>query len=96
MSIRESRVESTIRKFAESNGCIFLKLPASPGSNGKPDRIVLAPGDKAMFLEIKKFGEELEPLQVYWQRKLRELGFRCEWCDSSSSGIALIRQHLLT
>lgn len=93
--MRESDVEAKIRKFAESKGCIFLKLPASQGSNGKPDRLVLAPGDKAMFLEIKRPGEKLEPLQEYWQRKLRGLGFRCEWCDNSESGIALICVNLL-
>lgn len=93
--MRESAVETKIRKFAESKGCIFLKLPASQGSNGKPDRLVLAPGDKAMFLEIKRPGEELEPLQEYWQRQLRKLGFRCEWCDSVESGIAIICVNLL-
>lgn len=95
MTLRESKVEALIRQFAESNGCIFLKLPASPGSNGKPDRLVLAPGDRAMFLEIKRFGEDLEPLQAYWQKKLRQLGFRSEWCDSPTAGIALIKKHLL-
>lgn len=91
MTTRESNVEVKIRKFAEAKGCIFLKLPASQGSNGKPDRLVLAPGDKAMFLEIKRPGEVLEPLQEYWQEKLHKRGFRSEWCDSVSSGVALIR-----
>lgn len=93
--MRESAVEAKIRKFAESKGCIFLKLPASQGSNGKPDRLVLAPGDKVMFLEIKRPGEELKPLQAHWQRKLRKLGFRSEWCDSAESGIATICVNLL-
>ena len=94
MRTRESSVETKIRMFAESQGCIFLKLPASQGSNGKPDRLVLAPGDKAMFLEIKRPSETLEPLQEYWQRKLRKLGFRCEWCDSATLGIALVKELL--
>lgn len=94
MSTRESAVETKIRKFAESKGCLFLKLPASQGSNGKPDRLVLAPGDKAMFLEVKRSGEELKPLQAHWQRKLRKLGFRSEWCDNFVDGASLIQDLL--
>ena len=93
--MRESAVESNIRKFAEANGCIFMKLAPVAGSNGKPDRLVLAPGGRAMFLEIKRPGEELEPLQKRWQKKLRALGHVSEWCDNSPAGLRLIRQHLL-
>jgi hypothetical protein len=94
VSIRESSVEAKIRKFAESKGCLFLKLPASQGSNGKSDRLVLAPGNKAMFLEVKRPGEGLKPLQAHWQKKLRKLGFRSEWCDNFVTGADLIQELL--
>lgn len=93
--MRESKVESEIRKYAEANGCVFMKLAPVPGSNGKPDRLILAPGGCAMFLEIKKPGEKLEPLQEWWQKKLRLMGHGSEWCDCISEGKRLIREKLL-
>ena len=88
--MKESKVEETIRKHAESKGCLFLKLAPVSGSNGKPDRLILAPGGRAMFLELKKPGETLEPLQEWWQRRLRSMGHVSEWCDSPSVGKRLI------
>lgn len=87
---RESTVESEIRRYAELRGCVFLKLAPVAGSNGKPDRLVLAPGGRAMFLELKKPGETLEPLQEWWQRRLRAIGHLSEWCDSAVVGKRLI------
>lgn len=88
--MKESAVETAIRKHAELKGCVFLKLAPVPGSNGKPDRLVLAPGGKAMFLELKKPGEKLEPLQEWWQRRLRSMGHVSEWCDNAAVGKKLI------
>ncbi len=93
--MRESAVEKAIRVYAESQGCIFMKLAPVAGSNGKPDRLILAPGGCAMFLEIKKPGEKLEPLQVWWRDKLRLMGHACEWCDNVGDGKRLIREKLL-
>ena len=93
--MRESAIETTIRKYAESKGCVFMKLAPVAGSNGKPDRLILAPGGCAMFLEIKKPGEKLAPLQEWWQRKLRLMGHCCEWCDNAADGKHLIDKRLL-
>ncbi len=88
--MKEASVESAIRKHAESRGCLFLKLAPVAGSNGKPDRLILAPGGRAMFLELKKPGEKLEPLQEWWQRRLRAMGHLSEWCDNAAVGKKLI------
>ena len=92
--MRESAVETTIRKYAESKGCVFMKLAPVAGSNGKPDRLILAPGGRAMFLELKKPGETLEPLQSWWQRRLRAMGHLSEWCDNTAVGKQLINELL--
>lgn len=93
--MRESAIEDSIRKFAENNGCVFLKMAAVSGSNGKPDRLILREPGKMMFLEVKRPGETLEPLQVWWQKRLRAMGFICEWCDNAAKGKNLIHEHLL-
>lgn len=47
----------------------------SPGLDGVPDRIVLMPGGKIVFIELKKPGEMMRPLQEKRKRQLEELGF---------------------
>ena len=48
----------------------------SPGMDGVPDRIVLLPGMKIGFVEVKAPGEKPRPLQVSRLTLLRKLGFR--------------------
>lgn len=47
----------------------------SPGLDGVPDRIVLLPGGKAAFVELKSDGKKMRPLQVRRKRQLEALGF---------------------
>lgn len=47
----------------------------SPGSDGWPDRLVLMPGGKIAFVELKSTGEKPRPLQVQRHAQLRDLGF---------------------
>lgn len=43
---------------------------------GFPDRIVLLPGARILFFELKRpVGGQFEPLQLRWHGKLRALGF---------------------
>ena len=41
-----------------------------------PDRLVLMPGGKMCFMEIKAFGKRPRPLQARCIDKLRVLGFK--------------------
>ena len=47
----------------------------SPGSDGWPDRLVLMPGGKIAFVELKAPQGRLRPLQVQRHAQLRDLGF---------------------
>ena len=44
---------------------------------GQPDRIVLMPGGKAIFVELKRPGGREGALQRYWKVTLGTLGFDC-------------------
>jgi hypothetical protein len=68
----ESVVELNFRKWVENNGGLCLKLG---GVIGIPDRIVLWPGGRVEFAEIKKWNGRPKPIQVFWGKKLREMGF---------------------
>ena len=70
----ERDVESRFRKAVEACGCRCLKF-VSPGFAGVPDRIVLIPGGKICFVELKAPGKRERPRQRYVQGLLRKMGF---------------------
>lgn len=48
----------------------------SPGTAGVPDRVVLIPGGKMAFVEVKRPGEKMRPIQLRRKRQIEKLGFR--------------------
>ena len=63
-------------------GGLALKF-ISPGYDGVPDRIVLFPGGRIAFVEVKAPGEKPRPLQLSRHRLLRRLGFRVYVLDAA-------------
>ncbi len=70
----ESVIESRLRQEAKKRGGMALKF-VSPGMNGVPDRIVLMPGGKMAFVELKAPGKAPKALQEKRIGQLRKLGF---------------------
>ena len=54
----------------------------SPGCNGVPDRIILLPGAKVIFVETKAPKKNLRKLQEWICGKIRDLGFSVLKIDS--------------
>ena len=79
--MREKNVESNLVKAVKSMGGLAPKF-ISPGLDGVPDRLVLLPGGKMAFIELKAPGKELRPLQVRRKRQLEALGFSVYCIDS--------------
>ena len=73
--MRESTVEKYLCKRIKEKKGLAMKL-VSPGLAGVPDRIVLLPGGRLFFVELKSPGKEPRPLQKYTHRILKELGFK--------------------
>ena len=48
----------------------------SPGFDGMPDRLVLLPGGRMGFVELKAPGKKPRALQLARHRLLRRLGFK--------------------
>ena len=72
----ESYYENKLRLKIKNLKCGALCLKfVSPGYTGVPDRIILLPGGKLTFVEIKKPGEKERDRQKYVQSVLRRLGF---------------------
>ena len=68
--MREKTIEQHLVKAVKNSGGIAPKL-VSPGFDGMPDRLVLLPGGKIGFVEVKVPGKEPRPLQVLIRRPLQ-------------------------
>lgn len=75
MTPLEKDIEAKLRKLVEYRGGLCLKW-VCPGWAGVPDRIVLLPGGRVIFVETKRpKGGRLGPMQLWWKKKLTDLGF---------------------
>ena len=79
--MREKIIEQHLVKGVKNSGGIAPKL-VSPGFDGMPDRLVLLPGGKIGFVEVKAPGKEPRPLQVARHGLLRRLGFKVYILDA--------------
>lgn len=73
--MREKEIEKKLTQAVKCMGGLALKF-ISPGYDGVPDRIVLFPGGRIAFVEVKAPGKTLRPLQVRRKRQLESLGFK--------------------
>ena len=73
--MREARIESKLKVEIERRGGLSLKF-VSPGWAGAPDRLVLMPGGRLWFLELKAPGKRPRPLQEKRIAELMGRGFR--------------------
>ena len=78
--MRERYVEQQFVRAVRARGGICAKW-VSPGLDGVPDRIVLLPGGRIGFVELKAPGEKPRPLQEARMGQLRRLGYKVFVCD---------------
>lgn len=75
MTPLEKEVEAKLVKTVKEHGGMCLKW-VCPGWAGVPDRIILLPGGRVIFAELKRpKGGVLSARQKWWREKLRDLGF---------------------
>lgn len=75
MTPLEKDIERKLRQMVEAHGGLCLKW-VCPGWTGVPDRIVLLPGGRVVFAELKRpKGGRLTRLQKWWAERLIGLGF---------------------
>ena len=81
--MREKTIEKKLVDATKARGGLAPKF-TSPSFDGMPDRIVLMPGGRMAFVEVKAPGKAPRPLQEARHRMLRQLGFRVYVLDDSS------------
>lgn len=75
MTVLEREIEAKLREMVKRQGGLCLKW-VCPGWAGVPDRILLLPGGRIVFVELKRpKGGKLSSRQVWWGDKLISLGF---------------------
>ena len=79
--MQEKSIEKRLVKAVKEQGGLCPKL-ISPGMDGMPDRIILLPGGRLGFIEVKAPGERPRPIQEKRIQGLRNLGFRVFVVDS--------------
>ena len=71
----EKDIERKLRRAVERLGGKCLKW-VCPGWSGVPDRLILLPGGRICFVELKRpSGGVVAPLQSKWREWLENLGF---------------------
>lgn len=72
----EKEIERLLKIYIEGRfGGLCLKW-VCPGWSGVPDRILLLPGGRVYFVELKRpKGGKVSELQKWWKRRLEGLGF---------------------
>ena len=78
--MRESVVVKKLATEVKKRGGLAVKF-VSPGFYGVPDRLVLFPGGRMAFVELKAPGETMRPLQQYRAKQLMALGFHVYTVD---------------
>ena len=79
--MRERQIEQRLTQAVRQRQGLCPKW-VSPGLDGVPDRIILLPGGRIAFAELKSPGKTLRPLQNVRRRQLETLGFPVFVIDS--------------
>ena len=85
----EKAIEKYCQQVAKERGGVAVKF-SSPANRGVPDRMLLMPGGKVAFLELKSTGKKPTKLQQWWIDRLASLGFKSGYADSKKSVKAFI------
>lgn len=93
METLEKEIEEKLRKMVEHHGGRCLKW-VCPGWGGVPDRMVLLPRGRVIFVETKRpKGGRLSALQEKWIAWLSDLGFEC-WVVWDETDLALFKEEV--
>jgi hypothetical protein len=85
----ERDIEAAVCKYAKDKGFLVYKF-SSPNHAGVPDRMFIAPHQRAFWIEFKREGGKLTPLQERECDKLANCGFEVYICDSVEQGKSII------
>lgn len=71
--MRESSIESKLVRMVRERGGLCFKF-VSPGNPGVPDRIVITPAGRTVYVELKTEAGRLAAIQKWQHEELRKRG----------------------
>lgn len=80
----EKSIEKYFRDQAKKHGAMAMKF-VSPGNSGVPDRLVVHRDGVVRFVELKKEGGRMRPVQEIMKRKLEGYGLDVTVIDSKAA-----------
>lgn len=80
----EKDIEEYLRLGVKKLGGVAFKF-TSLGNSGVPDRLIVMPGNRIYFVELKRPGRRTSPLQNRQISRLKDLGCRVLVVDSKES-----------
>ena len=89
--MREKGIEQKLVKAVKAAGGIAPKF-VSPGYDGMPDRLVILPGGRMAFVEVKAPGKKPRLLQISRHKMLERLGCRVFVLDDVSGIEKILRE----
>ncbi len=88
----EKAIEKKIVEYCNKNNIFQQKLL---GKKGMPDRIFYLPGGRAVAIEFKQPGNDLNILQELCCDNLKALGFPVYVCSKYEDGVAFLQRELI-
>ena len=87
----EKSIEAAIGKHAKKLGCLYIKMDPTH-ARGIPDRLVVGPGGRVLWMEVKNEKGRLSAGQVGWGNLLTGIGHDHVVVWSSEDGINAINE----
>lgn len=92
---RERSIERACVQIADKLGLMLLKISEAKGRRGIPDRLLIAPDGRHLFIEFKRpFLGKLSLPQEHVIKKLKALGCEVAVCDSVNDFVDMVHELL--
>lgn len=85
----EKQIEAKLGRALQRRGALFYKF-VSPGQPGVPDRIIVMPGGRCVFVELKAETGRLAKIQQWQIGRMREQGLDVRTVRGWSEARALV------
>ena len=89
----EKQIEKRFLKSMKRLGIPTIKLTGQYGT-GWPDRLILIPGGRPVFIEFKAEGKEPTDRQHHRIDQLKTLGYDATWFDNAEEALAYVERNL--
>lgn len=93
LEVKEISIEEQFVTYAKSKHCHAYKL-VFLNKKGFPDRTILCPQGRILFIEFKRKNKPQSPIQVKVMKLLKSLGFEYYVCDTKGQAEKILDEFL--